>query len=225
LHRARGRHNSALPVTGSGGGDGGGGGGGGTIGGATDSYTSSSGYESDTYSSSNYVETYDPSGNLACQVYGASDSSGSFSLDIADASGSDFSMDMPGYPGDPLGETFSFAVEGGTITAAFQGSITNEASATYEDDQGNTYTAPPVSVTSGTTTVGDLNFDGSGESYSCQLLRLWESTVIAGIIVADGYSVRYAPNAGAGTAGGIGATTAAIEAINLARENLAAHGC
>jgi hypothetical protein len=150
--------------------------------------------------------------------------SGAYSFDVVDPSGSQFSMDMPAYPGNFLDQTYSYAVDGGTIALAF-GSITNTATATYQDEQGNEYTAPPVSVTVDITTVGDFNFDGSGQSYNCQLARLWQSTVVAAVLVAGGVAIRYAPNTAARTGGGIGVTVAAAEQIRASREYLNALGC
>jgi len=223
LHRTpKNRHASAL-IVGTGGGDGGGTGGGTGTSGSADTTYSDAGWTSETWSDSNYCETYDSNGDLTSQIYG-SDANG-FSVDIAYADGSQLTTDVPDYPGDPLGSTYTYDLSDGSITLEFAAEITNSATATYEDESGNTYTAPPVSVTFDTTSVGDFNFDGSGQSYQCQLLRLWESTVIAGIIVAGGYGTRYAPNVGAGTAAGIGTTTAALEAIRAAKETLAAHGC
>jgi hypothetical protein len=115
-----GRHTSSIYNPVSRGGDGGGGTGGGSN---PSGSVSGGGYVSDAYGSSNYVETYDSNGDLCGQIFGSD--SGGYSLDVVDSDGTQFTMDMTVYPGDPLGEAYSYAVEDGAITVAFGGDITN----------------------------------------------------------------------------------------------------
>ena len=204
---------------------GGDGGGSGDIGGdpsSDSSYASGDGFTSYSYDSSNYAEAYDTSGDLSCQMYGY-DSNG-YSYDILDSSGTSFSMDMPNYPGDISGNTYGFAVDGGSITVEFS-STSDSGKATYQSSDTGKATSTTTGQTSTTTTVGDINFDGSGQSYACQRARLWQSTVVAAIIVAGGVGIRFAPGAAGKTGGGIGVATAALEQIRVSKEILASLGC
>jgi|ERR1035437_1544454 hypothetical protein len=213
------RHKKTVqPGDGGDGGGTGGGGGGADTSTADFSYSSSDGFTSYSYDSSNYGEVYDSSGDLGCQMYGY-DSSG-YSYDIVDSSGTSFSMDMPDFPGDISGNTYTFSVDGGSITVEFSSS-SEDGKATYQSSEDGKAT----SVTTGQTSTADINFDGSGQSYHCQLARLWQATVVAAIIVSGGVAIRYAPGAAGKTGGGIGAGTMALEQFRVSRAYLAAIGC
>jgi len=207
----------ALPVVGAGPGGGGIGGVGGP--GTQVSY-SDDGSTSVAFPSSNYVETFDSNGDLCCQMFG-SDSDG-YSFDIVNPDGSQFSMDMPEYPSDFDGQNYTIAVAGGSITIDF--SMTLSSAVTFFlNPGGGVFGSPPVSATPTTTTVGDFDFDGTGQSYACQRARLWQATIIAAIIVAGGTSMRAGPVIATGAA--IGTTVAAVAAINNARAYLNSIGC
>ena len=116
LHLGKMRHKKAVQLVDGGGGTGGAGGG---VDPSTpdSSYTSSDGYTSYSYDSSNYAEVYDPSGALESQMYGY-DSNG-YSYDFVNSSGDDFTFAMPDFPGDISGNTYTFSVDSGTITVEF----------------------------------------------------------------------------------------------------------
>jgi hypothetical protein len=209
-----GRHKSmAQPVTP---GDGGGAGGGTST--PDSSYTSSDGYTSYSYDSSNYAEVYDPSGNLDSQMYGY-DSSG-YSYDFVNSGGDDLSFDMPGLPDDISGNTYTFSVEGGNITVEFSSSG-DSGKATYQSSD----SGKAGSATVGPASTSDINFDGSGQSYHCQLSRLWESTVVASAIMASGLGFVYGPGAAGKAGGGVSAGVIALEQLRVSKEILASQGC
>jgi hypothetical protein len=129
-------------------------------------------------------------------------------------------MDMPGFPGDISGNTYTFSVDGGSITVEFSSS-SDSGKATYQSSDDGKAT----SVTVGPASTADINFDGSGQSYACQRARLWQSTVVAAAIMVGGLAIRYGPGAAGKTGGGIGAGVLALEQIRVSREILASLGC
>jgi hypothetical protein len=226
VHREKLRKKRDFQLGDGGGGDGGGGTGGS---GGTDPYDpsnadysfSSDGFSSYSFDSSNYAETYDGDGDLVNQLYGTDTG-----YEVVDGSGTDFSMDMPAFPDDDImDQSYAFTVDGGSITVEFSSSTDSGKASFTSGSDGKVYNSPPTSVTSTSTKIGDINFDGTGQSYRCQRARLWQSTVIAAIIVGGGVFVRYAPNAAAGTGGGIASGATALEQIRVSKEYLASIGC
>jgi hypothetical protein len=219
LHLSKSRHKKTVqPGDGGGGGTGGGTGGGGDPSTADSSFTSNDGYTSYSYDSSDYAEVYDPNGDLSCQMYG--DDSSGYSYDIVDPSGTSFSMDMPDFPDDSGDNSYTYTVDGGTITIEISSS-SDSGKATYQSSDDGKVT----SVTVGSSSTSDSNFDGSGESYYCQLNRLWQATVVAAAIMTGGLAIRSGPSAAGKAGGGVTAGVLAVEQLRVSREYLSSHGC